>query len=104
MNNKVTNPKTPTTETTNLNDYDYLNEILNCEKNMSSNMVSALNEASNDTLYNELYPIFEEIKNCQRELFNLCFKKGWYSLEKAEKLKISEKLGEFHQKTSQLIS
>ncbi len=104
MNNKIENPKTQITETTKLNDCDYLNEILNCEKNMSVNMTYALNEASNDVLYNELLPIFEEIKNCQRDIFNLAFKKGWYSLEKADILKVSQKISEFNQKLKQLIN
>lgn len=103
MNNKVENPKTEVPETTQLNDCDYLNEVLACEKNMSVNMTIALNEASNDTLYNEIYPIFKEIKDCQRDIFNLAFKKGWYSLEKAEALKVSNKIGELNQKINQLI-
>ena len=104
MNNKIQNPKTEVPETTALNDCDYLNEVLACEKNMSVNMTIALNEASNDTLYNELFPIFKEIKECHRELFNLAFKKGWYSLEKAETLKVSQKISELNQKISQLIN
>ena len=76
MNNKISNPKTEVPETIELNDCDYLNEILACEKNMSINMTYALNETSNDTLYNELYPIFKEIKDEQRTLFNLAFEKG----------------------------
>ena len=104
MNNKICNPKTEVPETIELNDCDYLNEILACEKNMSINMTYALNETSNDTLYNELYPIFKEIKDEQRKLFNLAFEKGWYSLEKAEALKVSQKISELNQKLSQLIA
>lgn len=104
MNNKISNPKTEVPETIELNDCDYLNEILACEKNMSINMTYALNETSNDTLYNELYPIFKEIKDEQRKLFNLAFEKGWYSLEKAEALKVSQKISELNQKLSQLIA
>ena len=98
MNNKISNPKTEVPETIELNDCDYLNETLACEKNMSINMTYALNETSNDTLYNELYPIFKEIKDEQRKLFNLAFEKGWYSLEKAEALKVSRKISELNQK------
>ena len=103
MNNKIENPKTEVPETVELNDLDYISEVLECEKNMSVNMTIALNETSNDTLYNELFPIFEEIKNCQRELFNLAFRKGWYSLEEAEETKIEEKLNSLNKKTNQLI-
>ncbi len=104
MNNKISNPKTEVPQTTELNDCDYLNEVLECEKNMSVNMATALNETSNDTLYNELFPIFKEIKDMQRELFILSFKKGWYSLEKAEALKVSQKISELNQKMNELIN
>lgn len=104
MNNTVNNPKTQVDESINLNDCDYLNEVLECEKNMSVNMTYALNEASNDVLYDALFEMFKEIKDFQRELFNLSFKKGWYSLESADNLKISTKLSEFNEKISQLIN
>jgi len=103
MNNKVQNPKVNMPETMELNDENFLTEILECEKNMSVNMTIALNETSNDNLYNELFPIFEDIKNCQRKIFNLAFKKGFYSLEKADKKKIFEKTNELSSKMSQLI-
>lgn len=101
--NKIQNPKTEVPNTTSLNDCDYLNEVLACEKNMSVNLAIALNEASNKQLFDEIYTIYLDIKTAQRDLYNMAFKKGWYSLEKAEETKISEKLNEFNQKINQLI-
>ncbi|MBO5138202.1 MAG: spore coat protein [Bacilli bacterium] len=89
MNQKVENPKTEVPTSINMNDKDMLNALLEVEKNMSVNMTIALNEASNETLYKELFQMFESIKNKQREIFELAFKKGWYSLEKAEEQKIT---------------
>jgi spore coat protein CotF len=103
MNNKIQNTKTEVPNTTELNDCDYLNELLACEKNMGVNLTIALNEASNRDLFNEIYTIFEDIKMAQRDLYNMAFKKGWYSLEKAEEQKISEKEQELTQKLNQLI-
>lgn len=101
-NNKVQNPKTEIPETVELNDCDYLNEILACEKNMSINLAIALNEASNRDFFNEIYTIFEDVKMAQRDLYNMAFKKGWYSLEKADNQKVTTKEQEFTQKLNQL--
>lgn len=89
-NNKVQNPKTEVPSDSQMNDKDFLNDMLETEKNMSVNFTYALNEASNEELFEEIYGMFERIKESQRNLFELAFKKGWYSLEKAEETKINE--------------
>lgn len=103
MNQKIENPKVEVPETLEMNDCDYINDILETEKNMSDNLSIALNEASNNTLYEEILMLFIEIKNSQRELYNMMFKKGWYSLEKAEENKVTQKCNELSQKLNQLI-
>lgn len=102
MNNKVENQKTEIIESLEMNDCDYLNDILEMEKNMSNNLSIALNEASNNTLYEKIFSMFTETKNAQRELYNMAFKKGWCSLEKAEENKINEKISQLSQKLNQL--
>ena len=54
MNNKVQNPKTEIPANSNMNDRDFLNDILESEKNMSVNYTYALNEASNEELFTSL--------------------------------------------------
>ena len=90
MNNKVQNPKIELDSSIEMNDENYLNDILETEKNMSVNFTYALNEASNETLFNEIYEMFKQIKESQRNLFELSFRKGFYTLEKAETNKINE--------------
>lgn len=90
MNNKVQNPKIELDSSIEMNDENYLNDILETEKNMSVNFTYALNEASNETLFNEIYEMFKQIKTSQRNLFELSFRKGFYTLEKAETNKINE--------------
>jgi len=102
MNNKVENPKTEVPETVELNDRDYLNSILECLKNMSNNFSIALNESSNEVMYNELFTMFKETKELAREVYNLMFKNGWYSLEKAEQQKITSKQNDCTLKMKQL--
>ena len=67
-------------------------DILESEKNMSVNYTYALNEASNEELFKKIYDMFIHIKEEQRNLFELSFKKGWYTLEKAEENKINEEI------------
>ena len=90
INNKVQNPKIEIDSSIEMNDENYLNDILETEKNMSVNFTYALNEASNETLFNEIYEMFKQIKEAQRNLFELSFRKGFYTLEKAETNKINE--------------
>lgn len=90
MNNKVQNPKIELDSSIEMNDENYLNDILETEKNMSVNFTYALNEASNETLFNEIYEMFKQIKEAQRNLFELSFRKGFYTLEKAETNKINK--------------
>lgn len=101
-NNKVQNPKVEVPQTIEMNDRDYLNDILETEKNMGINMTIALNEASNEKLYDELFDIFKDIKQSQRNLYECMFKKGWYSLEKSEEQKITQTYNQLEQKYQEL--
>lgn len=102
MNNKVENPKTEVPETTDLNDRDYLNGILESLKNMSNNFSVALNECSNEAMYKEVFTMFQETKDMAREAYNLMFQNGWYSLEKAEQQKIMSKQNDCSLKIKEL--
>lgn len=81
---KIANPKTQVPETPQMTDRDYINDMLATEKNMTNAYSVALNEASHQSLYSDLQQIFTETQQCQRDLFNLMFEKGWYSFD-AEK-------------------
>ena len=94
MNNKIQNPKTEVLETMEMNDENYLNDLLESVKNMSNNLSIALNGASSEILFNELKTMFDKVKVVQRELFELSFSLGWYKLEKADEAKINEKQNE----------
>ncbi len=101
-NNMIQNPKTEVPNTPEMNDKDYLNAMLESTKNIVNNYSYALNEASNDTLYETIKTIFDETSRVQRGLYNLAFQHGWYSIEKAEIQKISQKFNEYQQEISQL--
>lgn len=102
QNNMIQNQETEISKTKEMNDRDYMNAMLETEKNMSVNMTIALNEASNEKLYEELFDIFKDIKQSQRTLYECMFKNGWYSLEKAEEQKITQTYNKLEQKYREL--
>lgn len=100
--NMVNNPETEIPKNTEMNDSDYLNDVLATEKNLGNNYAAAMSEASNDQLYENINGIFGETKDCGRDLFDLLFKKGWYKLEKADQNKINTASQEYEQKLNEL--
>ncbi|MEG2564490.1 MAG: spore coat protein [Bacilli bacterium] len=103
MNKKIENDMVEVVCSTELNDRDYLNIVLELEKNMSNNYSISLNEASNDTLYSDYFELFEDIKETARELYQTLFKNGWYSLEEADKAKINEAIANMESSLKELV-
>lgn len=101
-NNEIKNAKKETKQGINMNDCDYLNTVLELEKNLSNYYSIALNEASNDYLYEDYFSMFEDTKDLARECYNLMFEYGWYTLEEAEEQKVNEKINCFNKKISEL--
>ena len=88
MNNTIANPKTEVAKGIDLNDKDYMTSILTCLKELTKNSAVVLTEASNEELYQKYFDVFASISRLQREVYEVMFKKGWYTLEQAEQLKI----------------
>ncbi len=91
MNNQISNPKVEVPTGICCNDKDYITSLLSCLKEMSKNYVIAMTEASNESLYEKHKQVFLELQTLQREVYELMFRKGWYSLEKSEGQKIMQK-------------
>lgn len=89
--NKVSNPKTEVSKGIKMNDKDYVTCLISCLKDMEKNYVIAMTEASNENLYQKYLDTFNQISSLQRKVYEFMFQKGWYSLEKAEVNKITEK-------------
>ena len=79
--NTIQNPEAQVPKTPQMNDRDFTNDMLSTEKYLTDSYSTALNEASNEPLYQDLLSIFTETQNMQRELYDLMFQKGWYKLE-----------------------
>lgn len=102
MANKVCCEETSVTKTIELNDRDYLDDILCSEKEITKNMCMALTEASNTKLHQDLYDIFTTVKELQEMAYELAWNNGWYKLEEAEKTKISQAQKELQKKFDEL--
>lgn len=87
---KIQNPKTQVPETPQMNDRDFIQDMLTTEKYMTTSYAVALNEISCEALHRDLQTIFTETHNAQREIFLKMFQKGWYSLEAADQQKIQQ--------------
>ncbi len=90
-NNQISNPKVQVPTGMQLNDKDHLSDLLSNLKSMVKDYTVALTEASNETLYHHYKTMFDKLSNLQRETYELMFRYGWYSLEKAEGTKITNK-------------
>ena len=102
-NNTVSNPKVEVPQTVSMNDQDYLNDLLECLKNMVNNYSYALNEMSNHELYDKIKPIFDKTSQLQRLFFDYAFQRGWYELERAEATKITQAYQKFNGKVNEMV-
>lgn len=76
-------------------------DALLSEKNLTSNTVTALNEASCDTIYKAYHDIFEKLTKEAKDLFNLCYNNGWYTLEEAPATKLTKEYDKLTQELEQ---
>lgn len=102
MSEKIQNPKVEVISGCSMNDKDYLNDLLESEKNISNNFSIAVDEMSNNKLFDDLFDILEDSKKLARDLYNLAFKLGWYCLEKENPMKIETKYNELNSMLSEI--
>lgn len=102
MNNQVLNPKVEVAKGVALNDKDYITCLNATLKEMSKGYVTAMTEASNESLYEIYKTAFDEISALQREVYEIMFRKGWYVLEKCDANKINTKYRTLSQEYSDL--
>ncbi|TCP23493.1 coat F domain-containing protein [Scopulibacillus darangshiensis] len=100
-NNKVQNPSTQVPTTPEMNDRDFINDCLTTEKYLTNAYSVALHEMSHQALYQDVSKIFNETEQCQRDLFNLMFKKGWYGFEAESGQKLQQTYQQFSQYQTQ---
>ncbi|WP_019243833.1 MULTISPECIES: spore coat protein [Bacillus] len=99
--NKIQNPKTPVPETPQMNDRDFINDLLATEKHITNSYSTAMHEASHKGLYNDIFTAFTESSHLQRDIYDLMFKKGWYGIQQADAQGISQSYQQFNGYKSQ---
>ncbi len=97
MNKKITNPEKQVAKGIELNDKDYMTNLLYFLKAIEKNMAVVLTEASNEKLFKEYKTMFDDLSNLQRNAYELMFKFGWYPLETATSTKINETITKLNQ-------
>lgn len=102
--NAVKNPQTgqlPQVKGPEMNERDFINDILATEKYITDNFNIFAREASNQRLYQDVMDILNESHQAARNLFNMMFKKGWYSLTAAQQQDIQQTAQQFQNYQSQ---
>lgn len=101
---KIQNPETQVPKTPQMNERDFINDLLTMEKYMTTSYTMALHEASHQGLYQDIMQIYTETQSCQRDLFDLMFKKGWYSIEAADQQMLKQSYQQYQGYTNQFPS
>lgn len=86
-----------------LTEEDILNDVMLCEKNISNCYSIAINEMSNTKLYKKIMKLFEETKDIARDIFNLMYQNGWYTLESEDESKIETSYNNYNKKYDELF-
>lgn len=80
-----------------MNDKDYLLEMLTTEKNISVNLVYALNEASNKNIYDLYFKMFKIINKMTKDIYEECLNKGYYQKNTIAEKKIIDSYNQLSQ-------
>lgn len=103
-NNAIKNPKPanePTVKGPQMNDRDYLNDILATEKYLTDSFNVAAREASHDALHRDVMTVLTETHQATRDVYNLMFQFGWYTLEAEQQQKVEQTQQQFSGYSSQ---
>ncbi|WP_027416938.1 spore coat protein [Aneurinibacillus terranovensis] len=101
---KIKNPKPsyePKVKGPELNDRDRINDILATEKYLTDSLNVAVREASHAELHRDIMTILTETHQCARDIYNVMFQNGWYSLEAEEQQKLDQAYQQFSGYSSQ---
>ncbi len=63
---------------------DYLNMIMDIEKDISNSYSNFLNEASNDYLYENIFSLMEDSKDMAREIYNYLYDNGQITVKEMD--------------------
>jgi len=82
-------------ENTALTDEEMLNDTLASCKTLLNLLNTYATEASNEEIEDVIEDIYLTMKDNQRSLYKVMYKKGWYKLEKEDSKKIDSAITKF---------
>ena len=82
-------------ESTALTDEEILNDTLSSCKTLLNLLNTYATEASNEEIEDIIEDIYLTMKDNQRNLYKVMYKKGWYKLEKEDSKKINSAITKF---------
>ena len=91
MSKEISNTMIEVEEGIELNDKDYISDMLTTLKAIVKDYTVALTEVSNETLFSKYKKMYDDLLQLQRETFETMFRCGFYKLEEADVTKITEK-------------
>lgn len=91
----VKNPTTQFTRGKEFSDRDRLDDMLATEKWLTDGYNVFVRETSHNNLYRDILHILNETHHAARELFNLMFEKGWYSIQAEQPSQITKEYQKF---------
>ena len=86
----IKNPSAPFEKGPEFNDRDRLNDLLATEKWLTDGFNVFVRETSHRDPYNDVLHILNETHHACRDVFNLMFEKGWYSLHPEQPSHVEE--------------
>ncbi|MEX1029395.1 MAG: spore coat protein [Paenibacillaceae bacterium] len=84
-----------------MNDRDFINDILSMEKYLASGYSTGLSEMQNPKLRQDVQQLLIQSHNNQWASFNLMFQKGWYKMKAADSAEVSTTQQQFNDYKSQ---
>lgn len=78
-----------------MNERDWINDILSYEKYLTSGYGIGLNEMQNPALHTTIQKLLVEAHDMQYQLFDLMFQKGWYKMKAADSQEINQARQQF---------
>lgn len=104
QNTKIGNPKTPAAQSTGttMSDMDRITDILSTEKYLTDGFNIAAREASHDSLHQAVITCLTETHQCARDIYNVMFQQGMYTIEAEQQTKLDQTYQQFNGYMSQL--
>ena len=94
-NPTIKNPSAQFEKGPEFSDRDRLNDMLATEKYLTDGFNVFVREASHKNLFDDVLQILNETHHAARDVFNLMFQKGWYSLHPEQPSHMSQHYQKF---------